>query len=87
MAITQAVANSFKQEVLEGKHDFQFSGGDVFKFALYTLYCNVKFCYYSIPRTTVQEIKLLILVNILQGGGVLVKPNPSTSVCIRCCDC
>ena len=36
MAITQAVANSFKQELLEGEHQFQFSGGDVFKLALYT---------------------------------------------------
>ena len=36
MAITQAVANSFKQELLEGKHDFQFSGVDTFKLALYT---------------------------------------------------
>ena len=36
MAITQAVANSFKKEVLEGKHDFQFSGGDTFKLALFT---------------------------------------------------
>jgi hypothetical protein len=36
MAITQAVANSFKKELLEGKHDFQFSGGDTFKLALYT---------------------------------------------------
>src|SRR5210317_1038057 len=35
MAITQAVANSFKKELLEGKHDFQFSGGDTFKLALY----------------------------------------------------
>jgi hypothetical protein len=29
MAITQAVANSFKKQLLEGKHDFQFTGGDV----------------------------------------------------------
>lgn len=34
MAITQAVANSFKQEILEGIHDLE-SGGDVFKLALY----------------------------------------------------
>jgi hypothetical protein len=34
MAITQAVANSFKQEILEGVHDLE-SGGDVFKLALY----------------------------------------------------
>lgn len=34
MAITQAVANSFKQEILEGVHDLE-NGGDVFKLALY----------------------------------------------------
>ena len=34
MAITQAVANSFKKEILEGVHDLE-SGGDVFKLALY----------------------------------------------------
>ena len=34
MAITQAVANSFKKEILEGVHDLE-NGGDVFKLALY----------------------------------------------------
>jgi len=36
MAITQAVCNSFKKELLEGEHDFRSSGGDAFKLALYT---------------------------------------------------
>ena len=36
MAITQAICNSFKQELLEGEHNFKASGGDVFKLALYT---------------------------------------------------
>lgn len=36
MAITQAICNSFKQELLEGEHDFKASTGDVFKLALYT---------------------------------------------------
>jgi len=36
MAITQALASSFKQELLEGIHDFSASTGDVFKIALYT---------------------------------------------------
>jgi hypothetical protein len=36
MAITQAVANSFKKELLEGEHKFQFTGGDTFKLALYS---------------------------------------------------
>jgi len=34
MAITQAVANSFKKELIEGEHNFKSSGGDVFKLAL-----------------------------------------------------
>jgi hypothetical protein len=36
MAITQAIANSFKKQLLEGDHNFKQSGGDVFKLALYT---------------------------------------------------
>ena len=36
MAITQAVCNSFKVELFEGEHDFDSSGGDQFKLALYT---------------------------------------------------
>jgi hypothetical protein len=35
MAISQAVANSFKSEILQGIHDLE-SGGDVFKLGLYT---------------------------------------------------
>ena len=36
MAITQAMATSFKKQLLEGTHDFRLSGGDTFKIALYT---------------------------------------------------
>jgi hypothetical protein len=35
MAITQAIANAFKKQLLEGDQNFS-SGGDVFKLALYT---------------------------------------------------
>ena len=35
MAISQAVCNTFKQELLEGKHDFA-NGGHTFKIALFT---------------------------------------------------
>ena len=35
MAITQAIANAFKKQLLEGDANFA-SGGDVFKLALYT---------------------------------------------------
>lgn len=36
MAITQAMATSFKAEVLLGVHDFRVTSGDTFKLALYT---------------------------------------------------
>ena len=36
MAITQAVCDSFKVELLEGEHNFASAGGNTFKLALYT---------------------------------------------------
>jgi len=36
MAITQAVCNSFKSELLGGVHDFDSGSGQVFKLALYS---------------------------------------------------
>jgi hypothetical protein len=36
MAITQAIANAFKKQLLEGDQNFSSSSGDVFKLALYT---------------------------------------------------
>ena len=35
MANTSAICSSFKQELLQGKHNFASSGGDTFKIALY----------------------------------------------------
>ena len=36
MAITSAVCNSFKQEILVGTHNFTASSGNSFKLALFT---------------------------------------------------
>ena len=36
MAITSAICNSFKQEILVATHDFTASTGDTFKIALFT---------------------------------------------------
>jgi len=36
MSITSAVCSSFKSELLSGKHDFDSSGGDTFKMAMFT---------------------------------------------------
>ena len=35
MAISSAICSSFKQELLQGKHSFESSGGHTFKIALY----------------------------------------------------
>jgi hypothetical protein len=46
MAITtNAIANSFKKELLEGKHDFTASTGSVFKLAMYTFCGNFRKIY------------------------------------------
>jgi len=76
MAITQAVANTFKQEVLEGKHDFQYTGGDTFKLALYTSAATLSSA--TTAYTSTGEISAS--GQYTAGGGALVKPNPSTSV-------
>ena len=36
MDITSAVCSSYKSELLSGKHDFDSSGGDTFKIAMFT---------------------------------------------------
>lgn len=41
MAITQAICSTFKQQLLEGIHNFAASGGDTFKIALYTSSANL----------------------------------------------
>ena len=76
MAITQAVANSFKKELLEGKHDFQFSGGDTFKLALYVSTATLSSA--TTAYTSTGEVPAS--GQYTAGGGTLVKPNPSTSV-------
>ena len=41
MAITSAICSSFKQELLQGKHSFESSGGHTFKIALFDSYANL----------------------------------------------
>jgi hypothetical protein len=77
MAITQAVANSFKKELLEGEHKFQFTSGNTFKLALYVSTATLNSAttaYTSTGEVTGSGGQYTA------GGGELVKPNPSTSV-------
>ena len=75
MAITQAIANSFKKELLEGQHEFQF-GGDKFKLALYSSSATLNSA--TTSYTTTAEAPNSGTYSA--GGGALVQPNPSTSV-------
>ena len=71
MAITSAICSSFKQELLQGKHDFQTSGsgGHTFKIALYTSSASLGAA--TTAYTTTEEVS---------GSGYTAKGNALTSV-------
>jgi len=75
MAITQAIANAFKKQLLEGDHNFAF-GGDKFKLALYNSSATLNSA--TTSYTTTQEVG--DSGSYSAGGGALVQPNPSTSI-------
>jgi len=66
MAISQAVANSFKSEILQGIHDLE-SGGDAFKLALYTSAATLSSA--TTSYTTSSEVAAS--GEYVAGGGVL----------------
>jgi hypothetical protein len=74
MAITQAIANSFKKQLLEGDHNFKQSGGDVFKLALYTAGATLTSA--TTSYTTSNEVAAS--GQYTAGGGALV--NAGTSI-------
>ena len=74
MAITQAIANAFKQQLLEGDHNFSNSSGDVFKLALYTSDATLNSA--TTAYTTTNEVSAS--GEYSAGGGTLV--NSGTSV-------
>ncbi len=71
MAITQAICNSFKKELLDGVHDLA-SGGDAFKLSLYTSQATINAATTSF--TTGNEVTS---ANYTSGGGALVN-NPTS---------
>jgi len=74
MAITQAIANSFKKQLLEGDHDFKQSGGDKFKLSLYTAGATLTSA--TTSYTTSNEVSPS--GQYTAGGGALV--NAGTSI-------
>jgi hypothetical protein len=74
MAITQAVANSFKKELLDGVHDLD-SGGDTFKLALYTNAATLGAA--TTSYTTGSEVSAS--GQYVAGGGVLQSQQTSVA--------
>ena len=69
MAITSAICNSFKTEILKGVHDFTASSGNTFKIALYTSSATLN------KSTTAYTTS-----NEVSGSGYTAKGNALTSV-------
>ncbi len=69
------LATSFKQQLLEGVHDFRVTGGDTFKLALYTN--SASFTAATTAYTATNEVANS--GSYAAGGGSLTNSNPTTS--------
>ena len=75
MAITNAMASSFKRQLLEGAHDFRLTGGDTFNLALYTSAATM-------DATTTAYSATNEVANsgtYAAGGGALTRVDPTSS--------
>ena len=82
MAITQAIANAFKKQLLEGDQNFSSSGGDVFKLALYTSSATLN----STTTAYASTNEVANTGQYAQGGGALVNLGTSISAGVARCD-
>ena len=69
------MATSFKQQLLEGVHDFRSAGGDTFKLALYDN--SASFTAATTAYTSVNEVAAS--GSYTAGGGTLTNISPTTS--------
>lgn len=74
MAITQAMCTSFKQELMEGVHDFRITGGDTFYMALYTSSATL-----DATTTAYTVTNETSGTGYVAGGQALTNIDPSTS--------
>ena len=83
MAIAQAMCTSFKQELLEGVHNFKNSGGDTFKLALYAEGSGGKSSTTATLGATTTAFtttgEVATSGSYSTGGGTLTRVDPSTS--------
>lgn len=73
MAISQAICTSFKQQLLEGQHDFR-SGGHTFNLALYTSSATLDAT--TTDYTVTNEVSG---TGYSAGGAALTNVNPTSS--------
>ena len=69
------MATSFKQQLLEGVHDFRLTGGDTFKLALYDN--SASFTAATTAYTATNEVGAS--GSYSAGGGTLTRIDPTTS--------
>ena len=74
MAITQAMCTSFKQQLLEGTHNFKNSGGSTFKLALFTSSATL-----GASTTAYATTNEVTGTGYSAGGNTLTRVDPSTS--------
>ena len=74
MAITQSMCTSFKAELLLADHDFDSSGGDTFKLALYTSSATI-----DANTTAYSSSNEVSGTNYTAGGGQLTNTGVSAT--------
>ena len=74
MAITQAMATSFKAELMLAVHDFRVTGGDTFKIALYTSSATI-----DANTTAYSATNEVTGTNYTAGGNTLTRLGVVTS--------
>jgi len=74
MAISQAMCTSFKQELLQGQHNFTASTGHTFKLALYTSSATL-----DATTTDYSVTNEVSGTGYTAGGGTLTNVTPTTS--------
>ena len=84
MAITSAVCNSFKQEILVGTHNFTASSGNSFKLALYTSSASLGAG--TTAYATTNEISNTSGSAYTAGGKALTSVTPALDGSTACCD-
>ena len=75
MAITQAVPNTFKQQLFQGGHNFTAATGNVFKLALYTSAATLS----SATTIYTSSSEVANTGQYVTGGGVLTNVSPLVS--------